>query len=238
MTTIITARGCGEVAGSPDNMTAYLYARLDQAKFTLGEDIPYPASVGPANAEGDPLGPSLEESLTEGLALLEAAIEAADEPVALAGYSEGALLVSRFLETYRGDQVAWVALVANPARATGESIDPGPVGYGIEGAHAPWPNVPVFTAANPQDGITSCPPDSPLRDLAAGLDGLTFATLSWTAALAERLLVGQWPTADFSVEQLAEAGRLMYGYLLGGQHTTAYVSGGYLDRLADRINTA
>jgi hypothetical protein len=237
----LTCRGTGEVLGSPGNMLACLLART---KFVAGHDVPYPASVGPVNASNDPLGPSARRSVADGLPLLAGAIRDAPGPVGLCGYSLGALLVSRFLELkalgqYQDCRIAWVALVANPARAAGESIDPGPVGYGIEGAHGPWPtDIPVWTAANPRDGITSTPDDSPLRALAAGLDGLSFATLSWAPALAQRLIDGKWPTADYTPEELVQAGRLIYGYLLGGAHTSEYLAGGYLDRLADRIDAA
>ncbi len=239
MITILTCRGTGESVGAASNMLAALTAKLPTDKYVAGQDIPYPASVGPANAQGDPAGPSADQSIAAGLPLLDAAVTAAPGQVGLCGYSLGALLVSRYLETYRGNKIAWVAMVANPARATGESVDPNPFGYGIEGAHAQWDvNIPVWSAANPLDGITSCPALSPLRQLAAGLNGLTFATLGWTAELAARLIAGQWPSADYTPEQLEEAGKMMIGYLFGGQHTTAYVQGGYLDRLASRITAA
>jgi len=218
-----------------------LTLQLDSSIYVVGQDIPYPASIGPDNADQDPLGPSEEQSIAAGIPLIAAAIRATPNLVGLAGYSLGAELVSRFLELqaqgqYADCELAWAAVVANPNRARGESIDSDSAGYGINGAHAAWPATPTYTAANPMDGITSCPAESPLRQVAAGVSPLTFATLDWTPELAEQLLDGQWPTADYSLKQLVEAGRLVYGYLYGGQHTDAYVNGGYFDRLAAILN--
>lgn len=243
MITVLTVRGTGESAGAPDNMLSYLTAQLDTAKYVIGADIPYPASVGPANHGGNVLGPSEDTSIRVGIANLAAAIRATPNLVVLAGYSLGAEVVSRFLELkaqgqYQDCELAGAVLVANPRRAPGESIDPAPVGEGINGAHGPWPStVKTFTVANPCDGITSCPLRSPLRDLAAGMSAFSFASFGgWTVDVARRMLDGDWPPVDYTAAELLEAGQLMYGYLLGGQHTTAYVQGGYLERLAARIN--
>ncbi|MGF6888292.1 hypothetical protein ABIA39_003071 [Nocardia sp. GAS34] len=241
MITVLTCRGAAEPLTSP-NMLTNVTDQLDTSLYVVGQDIPYPASVGPFNADHNPAGPSEEQSIATGLPLVAAAIRATPNLVGLLGYSLGAELVSRFLELkaqgqYQDCELAWAAVVANPNRAPGESIDADSAGEGINGPHAAWPTgIPVFTAANPMDGITSCPPRSPLRDLATGVSPFTFATLDWTPELAASLLEGEWPTADYSPGQLIEAGRLVYGYLFGGQHTTAYIDGGYLDRLATILN--
>lgn len=245
MITVLTCRGTGEPLAGPGNMLGYLTRLLDPARFVIAPDIPYPASVGPANPAADPLGCSEEASVEDGLAALAAAIRATPNLVGLCGYSLGAEVVSRFLEAkargeYADCEIAWAALVANPNRAPGEGIDADPIGCGINGAHAAWPeSVPVWTAANPLDGITSCPDGSPLRVLAHTMSAFSFAQLGgWTADLAQQLLDGEWAQGDYSLGQLARAGQLMYGYLYGGQHTTAYIQRGYLQRLADRINQA
>jgi hypothetical protein len=224
-------------------MLAYLTSLLDPSRFEIGPDIAYPASVGPANSGGDVFGPSEEQSIAEGLPLLAEAIRATPNLVGLCGYSLGAELVSRFLEAkavgeYADCELAWVALVANPNRAPGESIEPVPAGSGINGAHGPWPaRTQVWTAANPNDGITCCPTGSPLRALAAGMSAFSFAQLGgWTLELAHQLLDGEWVRDQYTPDQLLRAGQLMLGYILGGQHTTAYVQGGYIQRLADHIN--
>ncbi len=175
--------------------------------------------------------------------MLAAAIRATPNLVGLAGYSLGAELVSRFLEAqargeYADCEIAWAAVIANPCRAVGESIDEGSVGSGINGAHGPWPpDLPVFTAANPLDGITSCPPGSPLRALAEGMSAFSFAALGgWSIDLAHKLIDGEFLADQYTPERLLRAGQLMLGYTLGGTHTTEYVQGGYLQRLADHIN--
>lgn len=245
MLTAISCRGTGEALGGPDNMLAYLNRLLDPSKVIVGVDVPYPASVGPANSAGNPLGPSEEGSIQDGLSLVAEAIRATPNLVLLEGYSLGAELVSRFLEAqaqgqYADCQLAGAVLIANPCRAPGESVDAGSSGEGINGAHGPWPKgLPIWTAANPLDGITSCPPRSPLRDIAAGMSAFSFASLGgWTIDLAHRLIDDDWPTADYTPAQLLEAGQLMYGYLLGGQHFTTYLEGGYLERVAAAVNAA
>jgi hypothetical protein len=242
MISVVTCRGTGEMAGSPDNMLAYLTSLLDPARFQAGTDVNYPAAVGPAGSSGL-LGPSEQQSIADGLPLVAAAIRATPNLVGLCGYSLGAELVSAFLEAqargeYADCELAWAAVVANPNRAPGESIDPDPVGSGINGAHAAWPTaLPVYTAANPLDGITSCPDGSPLRALAVGMSAFSFADMGgWTAALAHDLSDGQFLADQYTPGQLLTAGQLMIGYALGMQHTTEYITGGYLERLAARIN--
>jgi hypothetical protein len=242
MITVLTCRGTGEIVGSRDNMLAQLSSLLDPARFRIGTDIDYPASIGPVGSSGV-LGPSEAQSIADGLPLIAEAIRATPNLVGLCGYSLGAELVSAFLEAqaageYADCELAWAAVVANPNRAPGESIDPDPIGSGINGAHGRWPEgLPVFTATNPRDGITSCPPGSPLRALAEGMSAFSFAALGgWSIDLAHKLIDGEFLADQYTPEQLLRAGQLMLGYALGGAHTTAYIEGGYLDRLASRIN--
>lgn len=241
MITILTCRGTGESVGSPDNMLAYLMTLLDPARFEFGSDIPYPAAVGPVGGGGI-LGPSEVQSVADGLPMIAEAIRATPNLVGLCGYSLGAELVSAFLEAqtqgqYADCELAWAAVVANPNRAPGESIDTSPPGSGINGAHGAWPDIPVWTAANPGDGITCCPDGSPLRALAQGMSAFSFANFGgWTVDLAHELIDGEFLTDRYMPQQLVRAGQLMYGYLLGGQHTIEYIQGGYMQRLADHIN--
>lgn len=248
MITVITLRGTGERVGSSENMLRYVTNKLDPAKYEIGPDIDYPATIGPANPQGNPLGISEEQSIAQSLDLIAAAIRATPNKVGILGYSLGASCVSRFLERkaagqYADCELAWAGVVANPWRAPGESIDPNPVYFGISGAHGPWPaGLPVYTAANPQDGITSCPSPSPLRSLADGVDNFTFARLDWTLALAGQLAVDAAQQAALSLnpvetaEHYVQAAALMRGYLIDGQHFWAYVRQGYTDRLAAALN--
>lgn len=247
MIDVLTCRGTGEVCGAPDNMLTTITASLDPARFRTGPDIDYPATIGPANSAGNPLGCSEDVSIARGVALLAAAIRGTPNVVGLLGYSLGALVVSRFLECkahgqYADCEIAWAGFVANPARAAGESIDAAPVGYGINGAHARWPRLPVFTAANPADGITSCPAGSPLRNLATGMSAFSFAALGgWTESLVQELADREFAPPDLAhpvvdVELDLNAASLMRGYLFDGQHTHTYRDEGYCQRLADVIN--
>ncbi|MFJ4652710.1 PE-PPE domain-containing protein [Nocardia sp. NPDC088792] len=247
MITVLTCRGTGEQRNSPGNMLAAVTGRLDPAKYVIGPDVDYPASIGPANPQAVLGGCSEEQSISDGIHALVDAIRATPNRVGLLGYSLGAEVVTRFLEAkargeYADCEIAWAANVANPLRREGDSIDPRPVGYGINGPHGPWPaGIPTWEAANPNDGITSCPADSPLRTLADTVSAFGFAQLGgWTLALADRLRAHRWQPARLgwwlspvrTWELWAQAAGLMDGYLRGGQHTLVYQRDGYCDRLA------
>lgn len=247
--TVLRIRGTGEVLNGDATMLALLCAKLDASKYSIGADLPYPASVGPANQDNDIFGPSEDTSVAVGEPMLAQAVHDAPGKVGIVAYSLGVLVADRYLTsvaagTNDGSKLAWVATVASPCRAPGSSIDAGSVSSGINGTHGAWPEgLPVWEAANPRDAITSCAPDSPLRDLAAGISPLTFATLSWTPELAERLRRNQWPvTREWwrdpigTVRRYGAATAGVEGYIFGGQHTRAYIAEGYLDRLAAKIN--
>ena len=252
MITLITVRGTGEAENGPDNLLVGVTRQLDPAKYTFGLDLPYPASLGSFNPEASLVGNSEFESVVVGVANLADAIRKAPNPVGLLAYSLGAEVVSTLLVMMQqgklhGLEVAWAAMIADPLRAEGESID-GPdsvVGEGINGPHEPYPpNVQVFHVANKLDGITCCPLGSPLRRLADDASNFTFANLSWSRGLADRLLRQRWQHVDWvqwlhpflTWRDYQAAADLMYGYLVGGQHDRAYRTGGYLDRLAVALN--
>ncbi|WP_225725473.1 MULTISPECIES: PE-PPE domain-containing protein [unclassified Nocardia] len=251
MITVLTCRGTGEPQGSPDNLLGAVTGKLDRAKYFIGLDVDYPASIGPANPQADFDGCSEEQSINDGVQALAAAIRAAPNRVGLLGYSLGAEVVTRFLEAkargqYADCDIAWAANIANPLRREGDSIDPRPVGFGINGQHGPWPeDIPTWEVANPADAITSCSPDSPLRTLADTVSAFSFAQLGgWTQALSDRIRANCWqPTRpDWWVHPIrtwrlwAQAAALMDGYLHGGQHVLAYQRDGYCDRLAVILN--
>lgn len=250
MITVFTVRGTGEHINGWTNLLNHVTILLDRTKYIIGADIPYPASIGAANPNTNPLGCSEEESVVQGVKLIVDYVRACPNVVGLIGYSLGAETVSRFLELkvqgqFADCEIAWVGLVANPNRAPGESIDSNSVGYGINGVHAPYPaHIPVFTAANPQDGITSCPEGSPLRTLADHVSNFTFAGTSWSEDEMNRLLSNRWQPTDANwwahpVEtwnKYNTAAALMRGYLFDGQHNTAYLYQGFCDRLAARLN--
>lgn len=251
MITVLTLRGTGEPIAGANNMLTNVTELLDTAKYEIGPDIPYPASIGPANPQQNPLGVSEDQSIATGVELLADAIRSCPNVVGLLGYSLGAEVVSAFLERQAaGDfadcQIAWAAMVANPRRAEGDSIDPNPIGYGIDGPHAPWPTAfPIWEAANPKDGITSCPAGSPLRALADGISAFSFAALGgWTADLATKMRSqrfqptswGWWAHPIATWRLYDTAATEMLGYLSGQTHIRDYIAGGFCQRLANRIN--
>ncbi|WP_405164732.1 PE-PPE domain-containing protein [Nocardia sp. NBC_01499] len=252
MITVLTCRGTGERRDSPGNMLAAVTGELDRARYLIGPDVDYPASVGPANPLAGLDGCSEEQSIDDGVRALVVAIRATPNRVGLLGYSLGAEVVTRFLEAkargeYADCDVAWAANVANPLRREGDSIDPDPVGFGINGQHGPWPEcIPTWEVANPADGIASCPADSPLRTLADAVSAFSFAQLGgWTQALVDRIRANRWQPARLgwwlrpvrTWQLWSQAADLMDGYVRGGEHTLAYQRAGYCDRLAAILNT-
>ncbi|MFF4022271.1 PE-PPE domain-containing protein [Nocardia elegans] len=232
-------------------MLAAVTRKLDPAVYEIGLDIDYPAAIGLVNPDRSLAGCSEEKSIQLGVTALVRAIRRTPNRVGLLGYSLGAEVVTRFLEAKaRGEfadcELAWAATIANPLRREGDSIDADPAGFGINGQHAPWPgNIPTWEVANPADGITSCPPDSPLRTLADSVSAFSFAELGgWTADLTDRIRRNRWQPTDRewlshpvrTWSLWSRAADMMAGYLVGGAHTRAYQEFGYCDRLAEVIN--
>lgn len=251
-TTVITVRGTGELRGAAANMLTRVTGKLDLDRFETGPrlDLDYPAQIGPFGAAGL-LGPSEETSRTAGVAALAAAVRATPNRAGVIGYSLGSCVVTAFLEAkargeYADCEIAWAALVANPWRAQGWSIDRDRYGFGINGARGRWPtDIPIWEVANPADVITSCPPDSPLRSLADGITAFTaVAGCEWGSDLIDRMLRRRWqPRGGVDLlhpvqtwRRYARAADDLNGYLFGQHHFQAYIDGGYLDRLAARIN--
>lgn len=246
MIDVFTLRGTGERINGPqllDDVTS----RLDPNRFRC-IPVDYPASVGAANPQRNPLGPSLKQSLEVGKHALAQAIYLTPNRAGLIGYSLGAYVISEFLEDMQrgapytlGCEIDFVATVANPRRL--RSWDGST--FGIAGAHGPWPAGPAYyEVANPHDGICCCPDGSPLRTLSDALDAFTFAVGGgWSIDLAERVRRGRWqPThIDWWRDPIGtwnayrEAAQLMSGYL-GLEHTSAYLIDGHTSRLATAIN--
>ncbi|MCX4094284.1 PE-PPE domain-containing protein [Nocardia sp. alder85J] len=247
---VITCRGTSEPLDGEHNMLTYVTGELDPARYALAGDLPYPAALGPIGPDGNPLGPSEDESVAAGVDALVRSIRSRVNPVGLLGYSLGAEVISRFLEARaRGEfadcVVAWSACVANPLRREGDSIDPNPYGWGIAGQMRADPAHPHFEVANALDTITSCPADSPLRTIADAMSAFSFAELGgWTEDLADRLRHDRWQPGDpqwwlhpaRTWRRYDEAAADVIGYLTG-QHNTAYIVGGYCGHLATILNS-
>ncbi|WP_405166728.1 PE-PPE domain-containing protein [Nocardia sp. NBC_01499] len=246
MITVLTCRGTGEHLGAPTNMLSCVTRRLDSAKYLIGPDVDYPASIGPANPQNRYAGCSEEQSVALGVEALAAEIRATPNRVGILGYSLGAIVVTRFLEAkargeYPDCAVEWAANIANPLRREGDSCDQGAVGFGINGQHEPWPEgIETWEVAHHADGITCCPADSPLRTLADTMSAFSFAAMGgWGSALAERIRGNRWQLdhRDWWQPQVwSQAAVLMDGYVRGGTHTAIYRTDGYCDRLSARLN--
>lgn len=249
MIDVITCRGTGEPQGSPNNILAQVTQQLDPRRFRVLGDVVYPASVGVANEGFRITAPSEADSIRIGVTNLATMIRSTPNVVVVLGYSLGAELVTKFNEAqsagmYPECEIAATACVANPQRKEGDSIDPAPAGYGINGEHAAFPDRPHFEAANPRDAITSCPPGSPLRGLADVMSAFGFAEIgAWSQDLVDRMLQRRWQPAGWgdimhpvkTWEMYQQAANDIRGYLTG-QHTVQYVQGGHCDRLAAAIN--
>ncbi|WP_067671853.1 PE-PPE domain-containing protein [Nocardia miyunensis] len=249
MIDVITCRGTGEPQGSPNNMLTQVTRQLDPRRYRVLGDVVYPASVGVANEGFRINGPSEADSIRIGIANLATMIRSTPNMVVLLGYSLGAELVTKFSEAqarglYSDCEIAATACVANPQRRAGDSIDPVPAGFGINGERGVFPDRPHFEAANPRDAITSCAPGSPLRALADVMSAFGLAMIgAWSKDLLNRMLQRRWQPAGWgdimhpvkTWEMYQQAADDVRGYLTG-QHTTAYSQGGYLDRLAVALN--
>lgn len=245
MTHLVTVGGTGEVAGTPTNMLNLVVAQTTRP--VNHTDLDYPASVTISNPNGDLAGASELESRAVGLANLEALLESNPEPVILMGYSLGALVVSDYLEQraagLSGPQIVAVINIANPSRWEGDSYGLSSVGYGLDGPHGPWPFVPRYEIANPGDMITSAGPFSPWRRFAVVIRGLSFGNLgAWVPALLAGLdelkaqgLAANWWRAEWWTA-FAQAPGELYGYLYGGEHTTAYGEARWSDEEGNPIS--
>ncbi len=201
-------------------------------------DVEYPASIACFNPTRSITGPSEAESRARGVAALAAAIRATPNNVVISGYSLGALVVSDFLVAkyagqYADCEVAAIVNIANPARAAGVSYGLPSVGFGLDGQHSPWPNIDVYEIANITDTITSAPWDSPLRQIADAIRDFNISIEGVEAFFADQVayLDGQktaqaqanWLSVEFWQAYAAAPGQL-YGYLIGAQHTDAYLT--------------
>jgi len=232
ITRVVTVGGTGEVAGTPTNMLNLAVAQTTRP--VNHTDLDYPASVTISNPNGGLAGASELESRAVGLANLKALLETTPEPIILMGYSLGALVVSDYLEQRAaglfGPQIVAVINIANPSRWEGDSYGLPSVGYGLDGPHGPWPMVPRYEIANPGDMITSASAWTPWRRFAVVIRGLSFGILdgAWVPALLAGLdelkaqgLAANWRKPEWWIA-FAQAPGELYGYLYGGEHTTAY----------------
>ncbi|MEV2222674.1 PE-PPE domain-containing protein [Nocardia vinacea] len=233
----------------PVGMLAEVTKLLDSDRFAVW-GVPYPASYGPDG--GDLGGLDYKRSVDVGIQALLAEIRSTTNNVVLLGYSQGATVVSRVLEGMaRGDypdiEVAGAGLIANPHRAPGwASIDGSNEGFGIAGAHAPWPDTfPVYEVAQPKDPIPCLQASSPLRGFADLTEAFSVSDpLWWGHELVDKVshaATQQW--IEPSSLDLTLAVEDALNYAVFGQHT-CYASlripatgRTYCEELAHLINT-
>lgn len=130
--------------------------------------VGYPASYGPAPELG---GISYQRSVRTGIDNLSAVVTHTDGPVALIGYSQGAVVIRHTLRALADAghpviaRVLAVGLVADPHQPPGAV--PGCDGWGVAG---PGPELPrgvdAFWVGAPEDMICNASADSFVRDVA------------------------------------------------------------------------
>ncbi|MFW0797257.1 alpha/beta fold hydrolase [Gordonia sp. CPCC 205515] len=249
MKTYLTVRGTAEPHNKKTTMLGQVATQVNGLVDWV--DVDYPASIAVFNPQGTPTGVSEAQSRAIGVANLAAEIRRTPNDVILSGYSLGALVVSDLLAAKaRGDFsdcfVDAVVNIANPARRPGQSYGRPSFGFGLDGPHAPWPTgLPTFEIANPVDGITSAPANSPWRAFAGAIRKLSVSVQSldaWFADLIrqlddfERALIPtQWTDQAFW-QAWAEAPAWLRGYLFDGQHTAAYGDAKWYDSSGHAVN--
>lgn len=187
-TTLIACRGIGE--RMQGNMLSQFVRQFPQWDHV---ELPWAASYGPVNAQGDPLGWSYAESVGDGMRLTEtevAELVAADPGarIVLVGYSGGAALVGNWAASrwLHYPQVKAVVLVADPQA-------PGGSRWGVAGRRPITANGYLAWVTNPKDVICSCPSDSPIRTIADQSAAMSLGDpRAWTLDLIDRLNRGRW----------------------------------------------
>ncbi|MDH3043828.1 PE-PPE domain-containing protein [Gordonia alkanivorans] len=151
--------------------------------------VAYPASYGPAPRPG---GMSFADSVAIGARRLSELLERTTGPVALLGYSQGAVVIRAALAelgTRRHHvvgRVLGVGLVADPHQPAG--VIPGCDGWGVAGPGEQLPTgLPVVWVGAPDDMICNARADSLVRDIADLTRAMTFAAL------------GRWGRSAFGV---------------------------------------
>ncbi|MFC4605589.1 PE-PPE domain-containing protein [Rhodococcus kronopolitis] len=207
-----------EVSGLLREVTAALDGRFD-ARW-----VGYPASYGPV-AVG---GLSYPRSTEVGAARLLDAIERADGPVMLIGYSQGCSVIREVLGRIAdgrvgGGSVLAAGLVSDPQQPDGAV--PGCRGRGVAGRGPAVPDrVPVLWIGHPEDVICNASDDSLVRDVAdltrwmSLRDPRTWLIRTWKMlrhnsfqnATKTRVSPRQWRT---DLRRLRTAGREVLGYL-------------------------
>lgn len=165
----VAVRGTGEAPGSSSNMLANVYRQLPGG---LDHDVSYPATISFANAQHNLFGISGDRSVILGVEMLRDLLRRSDpdDRFVLLGYSLGAIVISKFIESADPEwlrRIVVVGNIANPLRLRGASVGrPAnrPFGFGLAGERKVHPAEPmVIEIVNPLDFITNAAPDSLFR---------------------------------------------------------------------------
>lgn len=196
--------------------------------------VDYPASYGPATGHWDL---SIAESVAVGRRSLVDAIRATSNLAVIGGYSQGAMAaveVARdVLPRDRSLEVLAVAALGNPYQ---------PVHVG-RGGIAGQINVPRLLLSHyaPGDPISDLPLGSPLRSIADVTEWMSLRSpeaswLWWQHSILDRALDAKFQAwwQPWRWRDVASAVDYVNGYL-GTRHTSDYISGGYVQRLARQI---
>ncbi|MDV7098860.1 PE-PPE domain-containing protein [Gordonia amicalis] len=162
-----------EVTGLLSGVTDELDERFDSCW------VAYPASYGPAPHPG---GMSFADSVAIGARRLAESLALVTGPVALVGYSQGAVVIRSALADLWAcghpvlTRVLGVGLVADPHQPPGAV--PGCDGWGVAGpGEALPPGLPVMWVGAADDMICNARADSLVRDIADLTRAMTFAAL-------------------------------------------------------------
>ncbi|MFT4086260.1 MAG: PE-PPE domain-containing protein [Gordonia sp. (in: high G+C Gram-positive bacteria)] len=213
---------CGDERTQVTGMLAAVTDALDE-RF-VARWVPYPASYGPAPEPG---GVCYLESVSAGVTNLSHAIAAADGPVMVIGYSQGAVVIRALLSHPAAAQllpkVAAVGFIADPHQPPG--VVRGCDGWGVAGAGPDLPGeIPAYWVGDPHDMICNASADSLLRDVADLTPTLSgrqtrlwltdvyarVASRRMQNAAKTRIGPSQWRR---DVRRLANARREVLGYL-------------------------
>jgi hypothetical protein len=193
--TVLVVGGTGEshTGDTRTQVTGLLAAVADELDDRFDcRWIGYPASYGPAPHRD---GMSFTQSVATGADRLRRALAATTGPVALVGYSQGAVVIRTALTELWADgspvlaRILGVGLVADPHQPPG--VVPGCDGWGVAGPGVDLPpEVPVHWVGAADDMICNAGADSFVRDIADLTGGMTLAALgrwgssAWTVLRA------------------------------------------------------
>lgn len=168
-------------------------------------------------------------------------------PVVIAGYAQGAAVagdLAAHVADHHDRKLLACALMADPFRPSGRSVDADPGGYGIAGKRSS-DAVPIYWSAAPGDMITAMPAEGML-DLRRLADLPGYFALSnekdmhlWAEGFIDILIRRQLRKNSFAFrswhQRSSELGR-QSGTLFTRNHIDDYVRHGHARKLGELVN--